>query len=1186
MDDNAASQQLLEEQASSQHAPTAGARAGSNFREGSALLTYRTTRSGRRPRGSAAERSPVTSADAPPSRMHASADRPNYANRGEENNSPKVCTKWPPARLRAPTVEDSTPEPEVHIPDSQILAPPASVASSTPDLSGRAVFSRVFEHGGSIRRSKRTRRSHAHATVSPPLEDSMHDDTASPSTSEVIAPNLVGSKTRRRVSTHDEMMRTYIRTQEVAKQHGDLTPVLNKISRPCTTKALVCAGPSQDDQFDGIIDSDDHSSGQRARSLRLTRRLKTVEPPHASGVSETVLAFQPQNTESVNSSITSNSAAQAVANNDVRLVDLPQHFAPMDTAPIQKQSSIKKRLRRATEIYDWSAPVRNLGEPFEDNIAFNGGGARGTASHLVNTEDTEQPSDCVTDAIRDLSDSKDANGDPCQAMDSSTDDNDDSVCLSPSASIKDERTSISSIDQNHVPAWMPTNRPIESQHTAYPASMDPKECTNLTDASTATDRALEIVRELNHPPHLLSSGDFSPDEQEIVRRAIRSYQEWKELDKESLLEIIHWSTDHRDHSITDPADDFTLNEESTEFWGDMKLVQLTRTLDEVRNHIRSRYHEFEIGPWSTDEDDMLKDAVAQHPEKWRIIAQLSTNRSRHDVETRWQNRIRPVLEPAEDQWSVDELVNTSTDEACSAAVEPSPSPCAIEEDPPSTHATAEDGTTHDRLLLADLSATELPLKSPVMLSELALSSSPPADAAEVEPLLSSPVMASQVESPPNLFVDPDSSSSRGVSPVGTDQLSSSPLLPAQVELPSNMTARLSRTEPLTWVSNEIATRASQSSCKSRNRDNKDQVLSRTLDRSRSPHKTQKPGTPNSANGPILLAESSPGVAQMLSGDKFSLAAALVECNFETEAIIDWHKFKTVEKSLWSVRTLQAALQELKGAAGIDEDDRDRGTFLGVLLTILDYLVKEHGDKLHEKYDHHPHFDTDDEVVRTRMGDDYQDLRIKQYEAQASSPTDKKRKRVDGMRRGCSKRQKQFTFKQVFTPMSFEARSAQRALAKSEKSAASQNMILQDTGFRNMTATQFAWKRNRDGRLKSTTLREVALGVELDAPYATRREGESGTEVAPNEASCTLASYPVESRNHGPEVVDATSSRLKLRWRDPRSTQESGPKDSSDQKRHGMSSTQKPRSQAIIIDRDEDDGEDGINGDDSDDEAGM
>lgn len=175
------------------------------------------------------------------------------------------------------------------------------------------------------------------------------------------------------------------------------------------------------------------------------------------------------------------------------------------------------------------------------------------------------------------------------------------------------------------------------------------------DDRTAADKALEASHDLGHPPELRTSGDYSVDENELLRRAIRDFQQREDLETAELVRIIQFVPSREDATeadITDQAGS-ELKKQSAAFWEEIKGAGLWRSIKYVKEHVRADYHMCQRGPWSADEDEELRRLVALHPNKWKLIA-APLNRLRRDVFNRWNDYVQHGEDRVTKRWSLEE----------------------------------------------------------------------------------------------------------------------------------------------------------------------------------------------------------------------------------------------------------------------------------------------------------------------------------------------------------------------------------------------------------------------------------------------------------------------------------------------------------------------------------------------------
>jgi hypothetical protein len=179
---------------------------------------------------------------------------------------------------------------------------------------------------------------------------------------------------------------------------------------------------------------------------------------------------------------------------------------------------------------------------------------------------------------------------------------------------------------------------------------------NGDNDQTAADIALEEEHELGHPPEKRLGGDYSADEKELLRRAIRDYQERNRLDTADLVEIIHWTNRSKikavEHNDTAQGEAL-LQKDSDAFWEEIQSAGLLRKLRDVKRHIRSRYHLYRQGRWSQEEDEQLKELHNIYPGQWKLIA-TQLHRLEKDTYAHWRDYVQHGENRVIKRWTTDE----------------------------------------------------------------------------------------------------------------------------------------------------------------------------------------------------------------------------------------------------------------------------------------------------------------------------------------------------------------------------------------------------------------------------------------------------------------------------------------------------------------------------------------------------
>jgi hypothetical protein len=180
----------------------------------------------------------------------------------------------------------------------------------------------------------------------------------------------------------------------------------------------------------------------------------------------------------------------------------------------------------------------------------------------------------------------------------------------------------------------------------------------VEDDRTAADKALESSIDLGHPPELRTSGDYSSDENELLRRAIRDFQQREGLETADLVRIIQWMPTKEaitEGNTTDQVET-EYKKQSAALWEEVKGTGLRRNMKNVKEHVRATYHTYHRGPWSVDEDEQLRKFVELHPNQWKLIATYM-NRLRGDVFNRWKDYVQHGEDRITKRWSPEEEEN-------------------------------------------------------------------------------------------------------------------------------------------------------------------------------------------------------------------------------------------------------------------------------------------------------------------------------------------------------------------------------------------------------------------------------------------------------------------------------------------------------------------------------------------------
>jgi hypothetical protein len=479
------------------------------------------------------------------------------------------------------------------------------------------------------------------------------------------------------------------------------------------------------------------------------------------------------------------------------------------------------------------------------------------------------------------------------------------------------------------------------------------------DTSKA-ERELNTFRDLRFDTELPTSGDFTEDENELLRRAVRDYHQRKGLDLDSLVSIIQWA----DPSC-DPVNarwrkdwteqDFEYEEESKEFWDDITNTQpsLQRTREIIKRHVQGQFSTYKCGAWTEDEDKQLKKLVEAYPRKWKIISLSMGNRSAHDCLNRWKDYVQFGDSRNNGKWTVKEeasLLNAlrtfiqKDEEQRDAAKLPSLAEYStgdirwaeivklmgyVRNRP---QCTAKWTAMKDK---GDASANIRPnyrrgrTPDPTRIAE------PTPKKSKVQP---TPKKRKAEPTPKKTKASRTSNAHAGSE---NDQ-------EAGGSTKRRRKSRKSETGVDDTKKRRQSKRSEEVAADTAHAEGIEEEIPET------PRQERNAATPVSKHArSVLQTPKTPtlDVAQMRWGDKFDLLEAIaMDINTVNEEDVDWHQISRSMKNNWSVRVLQAAVKELLTLVAEQEN------FMATVLEVLEYLVENIDHK--ELKEHYDPFDVD------------------------------------------------------------------------------------------------------------------------------------------------------------------------------------------------------------------------------------
>ncbi|KAF1848422.1 uncharacterized protein K460DRAFT_364411 [Cucurbitaria berberidis CBS 394.84] len=984
MDDVAASQQLMDEEAQAEHRM--------DYNEEDPLVkgveestsSVRNKRKSDGARKSKASSTPQAAASQAalhnlpfpePLRSYSLSDLQGFTASDEMNN---VSSGWPIPPLKSQTTNDITPHnDDVEVPDSQIapttthalMSPPmtSSLAgpASTPDMSstsrkGKRRLRNEIDPSNILPEEKGSRRGRNTPTSANEMfTSSFSQPKRQLRRSSIATPTPLSQAEPIHMSSVEDTIAVIPHSPVADQEVGTLT--LNKRDNKSKnlrkSRAREVIGNSDRD----VEDEDEIIDGRQEGSARVLRR------PERSR----------QRTPGVEAELDSSSGLNA----DV--VTGVDGFTPVQNADDltihdETPSARRKKKANSIEVYDWPATARKLGQHVDEPFAFTDEGEVGENADSSHAE-LESTSRRRRKEVQTKSADEARVEDPVTSMPESdidslfvplepTSTDDDFVPLenstgdteTPSMHLPEQKGSATK--REHKKARNSSQR-SESRRRARASKVDP------SNTLTAAERSLNTVRDVNHPPNLQTSGDFTQDEDELIRRAIWDYQQRKGLDTSELVEVIQWINDTRDASTPRRRSDWAPQEvldeqESREFWDEMRCINLTRKPEKVRKHIRSQYHSYKSGGWTEEEDEHVKNLYELHPRQWKLIAQVLGDRSMHDVHNRWRDYLQYGDSRNTSKWSQDEemlLIRAITtvaqrDEDYRAEVGKPPLDKYASKDINWAQVCIEMGNTRSRL------------QSSVKWTKMQNRNDPPHIELEIKPRKT---VARDQEAEPVVEPTPrkrgrprksealqtPKSSTKSSKGRGRPRKSGDGSILGGGE--SSKKRRQSRLKRGLSVEDDEADGESLTKQpKKRRKLTESHGTALEAQTAESEQRATEKSTPPPRSSAVI---GTPGASQMRWGDKFDLIEALLTREKESAENIDWHDVAAAMQQSWSVRTLQAAQQQLFEMVKDKELVEGQASFEQMAEAVFNFLVEEHGDELKEHHDPYADAEMDEDA---------------------------------------------------------------------------------------------------------------------------------------------------------------------------------------------------------------------------------
>ncbi|KAF2088608.1 hypothetical protein K490DRAFT_56005 [Saccharata proteae CBS 121410] len=171
----------------------------------------------------------------------------------------------------------------------------------------------------------------------------------------------------------------------------------------------------------------------------------------------------------------------------------------------------------------------------------------------------------------------------------------------------------------------------ESEHTASATQ----------DQEKATSQAIESERPVTDTNNFRTIGAFTQPEIDRLGRAIEQFRDYNNLSQAQVNDMIQ--------------DTETKDVKTAELWADILASLPNRVRQSVYRFCRRRWHNYEKrGKWDPDEDEALKAAYHQMPDKWKDIGRM-IGRMPDDARDRWRNYLKCGDNMRKDVWSDAEI---------------------------------------------------------------------------------------------------------------------------------------------------------------------------------------------------------------------------------------------------------------------------------------------------------------------------------------------------------------------------------------------------------------------------------------------------------------------------------------------------------------------------------------------------
>ncbi|KAK6518972.1 RNA polymerase I enhancer binding protein [Arthrobotrys megalospora] len=179
-----------------------------------------------------------------------------------------------------------------------------------------------------------------------------------------------------------------------------------------------------------------------------------------------------------------------------------------------------------------------------------------------------------------------------------------------------------------------------SRRRTYPRTTDDPNLPQVI-IPTPTDGSHNNSKGVGPPPRppVYDKGPYTPAEDALIHRVVERYCQIQipPLNRPGFVKLLWGNERHK-----------------TDFWNILMTNLPLRPRHSLHSHVKRMFHEFdERGKWTEEQDDELRDLVAQKGTKWSVIGNI-IHRMPEDCRDRWKNYVVCGEKRRKSYWDDDE----------------------------------------------------------------------------------------------------------------------------------------------------------------------------------------------------------------------------------------------------------------------------------------------------------------------------------------------------------------------------------------------------------------------------------------------------------------------------------------------------------------------------------------------------